>query len=179
MRMISRILLALCVATLSVAALEGCAKKKAPAPATPPPAPAPATTPTPAPTTTPPPTPAPVETPKPPAQDTDFQTVYFDFDASALRDDARAALDANARILRDNSTLKVRIEGNCDERGTVEYNMALGERRAVAARDYLVSQGIDASRMTVVSYGKEKPVAEGHDESAWKQNRRDEFHIVK
>jgi peptidoglycan-associated lipoprotein len=177
MRSISRISLALCLAALSVAALDGCAKKKAPAPATPPPAaPAPAPTPTPEPAT-PPPTPA--ETPKPPVPtESDFQPAFFDFDASTLRDDARAALDADAKLLRANASLKVVIEGHCDERGTVEYNQALGEQRANAARDYLVAQGIDTGRMHVISYGKEKPFATGHDEASWQQNRRAHFRIA-
>ncbi len=173
-----RTLVLIAAAALTLAALEGCAKKKAPTPATPPPAP---TTPAPTPApTTPPPAPAPVETPKPPAvQEGDFQPAFFDFDASTLRDDARAALDHDAKLLRDDPSLKVVVEGHCDERGTVEYNQALGERRANSAKDYLVAQGIDASRMTVISYGKEKPFAEGHDESAWQQNRRAHFRIAK
>jgi peptidoglycan-associated lipoprotein len=178
MRSIIRITLALCVATLGIAALEGCAKKKAPTPATPPPAPATTTTPTPAPTT-PPPAPAPVETPKPPVPtESDFQPAFFDFDASTLRDDARAALDGNAKLLRANADLKIVIEGHCDERGTVEYNQALGEQRANAARDYLVAQGIDAGRMHVISYGKERPFSTGHDESSWQQNRRAHFRLA-
>ena len=177
MRSISRISLALCLAALSVAALDGCAKKKAPAPATPPPAPAPTTAAKPESTTTPPPTPA--ETPKPPVPvESDFQPAFFDFDASTLRDDARAALDADAKLLRANANLKVVIEGHCDERGTVEYNQALGEQRANAARDYLVAQGIDTGRMHVISYGKERPFASGHDEASWQQNRRAHFRIA-
>jgi peptidoglycan-associated lipoprotein len=173
-----RTLVLLCVAALTIGALGGCAKKKAPTPATPPPAPAAAPAPTPAPET-PPPAPAPVETPKPPAvQEGDFQPAFFDFDASTLRDDARAALDNDAKLLRQDPMLKIVIEGHCDERGTVEYNQALGERRANSAKDYLVAQGIDAGRMTVISYGKERPFAEGHDESAWQQNRRAHFRVA-
>jgi peptidoglycan-associated lipoprotein len=106
----------------------------------------------------------------------DFGPAFFDFDSYALRDDARSVLDRDARMLRDNMGTSVTIEGHCDERGTVEYNQALGERRAQAARDYLVSAGIDASRIQIISYGKERPFADGHDESAWQQNRR--AHLV-
>jgi peptidoglycan-associated lipoprotein len=150
----------------------GCAKKATEAPPTPPPAPAQAETPpTPPPTPPTPPTPEPVQATK-----VDFEPAFFDFDSYALRDDARGVLDRDARMLRDNMGTSVTIEGHCDERGTVEYNQALGERRAQAARDYLVSAGIDASRIQIISYGKERPFADGHDESAWQQNRR--AHLV-
>jgi peptidoglycan-associated lipoprotein len=177
MRSFARITLVLLVAVLGVAALDGCAKKKAPTPTPPPPAP---TTPAkPESTMTPPPAPAPVEAPKPPlVQESDFQPAFFDFDASTLREDARAALDADAKLLRSNPALKVVIEGHCDERGTVEYNQALGEQRANAARDYLVAQGVDTSRMQVISYGKERPFALGHDEASWQQNRRAHFKVA-
>ena len=105
----------------------------------------------------------------------DMQPVFFDFDSFALRDDARSTLDANARLLRDNTSAKIVIEGHCDERGTVEYNQALGERRAQAARDYLVQAGIPDSRVQTLSYGKERPFEPGHDESAWAKNRRAHF----
>jgi peptidoglycan-associated lipoprotein len=75
--------------------------------------------------------------------------------------------------------IKVKIEGNCDERGTTEYNLALGDRRAKAAMDYLTAQGVDAARLTTISYGKEKPVDAGHNEEAWAKNRRDEFILTK
>ncbi|HTO90606.1 MAG TPA: peptidoglycan-associated lipoprotein Pal [Candidatus Sulfotelmatobacter sp.] len=160
--------------------LGSCAKKatqQPPTPATPPPAPA--ATPPPAPTPPPTPAPAPVPTPTPPPPPTasvsDLQPAFFDYDSDALRDDARAALDKDAKLLRDNAGWHITVEGHCDERGTVEYNQALGERRANAARDYLVQAGIDASRFKVISYGKERPFAEGHDESAWSQNRRAQF----
>jgi peptidoglycan-associated lipoprotein len=84
----------------------------------------------------------------------------------------RAALDNNAKLLRDNSDSSITLEGHCDERGTVEYNLALGERRAQAARDYLVAAGIDASRIQTISYGKERPFDTAHDEAAWARNRR-------
>jgi peptidoglycan-associated lipoprotein len=102
----------------------------------------------------------------------DFRPAFFDFDSYALREDARATLDANARLLRENAAIQITIEGHCDERGTVEYNLALGERRADAARDYLVAAGIDPGRIQTVSYGKERPFATGHDEASWQQNRR-------
>ena len=104
-----------------------------------------------------------------------LKTIYFDFDKYNLRDDARRQLDANAEILRSNMDMNIVIEGHCDERGTDEYNLALGERRAQAAREYLVRLGIDASRINVISYGEERPVAPGHDEESWALNRRGEF----
>ena len=153
------------------ALVTGCAKKPA---ATPEPAPTP-----PAPTevvpTPPPPPPPPVETPPTPVAGTrseDYLPAFFDYDSYSLRDDARTALDGNARLLRDNPKVNLTIEGHCDERGTVEYNQALGERRAQAARDYLASRGIDPSRMRTISYGKERPVAVCNDISCWSQNRR-------
>lgn len=104
-----------------------------------------------------------------------LKTIYFDFDKYNLRDDARRQLDANADILRNNTDMNIVIEGHCDERGTDEYNLALGERRAQAAREYLVRLGIDAARINVISYGEERPVAPGHDEESWALNRRGEF----
>jgi peptidoglycan-associated lipoprotein len=104
-----------------------------------------------------------------------LNTIYFDFDKYNLRDDARRILDRNAEILKTNPDVKIVIEGNCDERGTNEYNLALGDNRAKAARDYLIRLGIDASRITTISYGEERPVAMGHDEGAWSQNRRGDF----
>jgi len=101
--------------------------------------------------------------------------IYFDFDKYDLRQDAMRALDDNAARVKEHAQLKVRVEGNCDERGTVEYNLALGEKRARAGRDYLVSKGIPGHRLTIISYGKERPVDPGHNESAWAKNRRDDF----
>ena len=156
------------------ALVTGCAKKPvaAPTPAPTPPAPT-EVTPTPAPTPAP-----PVETPPTPVAGTrteDYQPVFFDYDSYGLRDDARTALDGNARLLRDNPRVSLTIEGHCDERGTVEYNQALGEKRAQAARDYLVAAGIDSQRLSIISYGKEKPFATGSDEASWQQNRRAHF----
>ncbi len=106
---------------------------------------------------------------------TALQKIYFDFDRYFIREDAKPALENNARMLKQKSNMRILIEGHCDERGTVEYNLALGERRAAAARQYLIDLGIDGSRVSTVSYGKERPIAFGHDESSWQQNRRDEF----
>jgi len=155
----------------AVLGVAGCASKKAPEPSTPPPVPQATETPQ-----TPPPAPAPAETaPAPAPGSSDFQPVFFDFDSYTLRDDGRSALDQNAKLLRDNPSLAITIEGHCDERGTAEYNQALGERRAQAARDYLAAAGIAASRMQVISYGKERPFDPGHDEAAWQKNRRAHF----
>jgi peptidoglycan-associated lipoprotein len=118
----------------------------------------------------------PKEEPRP--GEVSFVKIYFDFDRSNIRDDAKSALEQNARVLRDNRGVRVQIEGHCDERGTVEYNLALGERRAASARQYLMDLGIDGARMTTISYGKERPVAFGQDEGSWQQNRRCEFVIT-
>lgn len=105
----------------------------------------------------------------------DIATVmYFEYDSSVLTSEARAALTAHAEFLKSNSQ-NVRLEGHADERGTREYNMALGERRANAAADFLVLQGIDRARIETVSYGEERPAAQGSDESSWSQNRRVEL----
>ena len=104
--------------------------------------------------------------------------IYFDFDRSELREDARQTLQTKAEALRQFPDIRIRVEGHCDERGTVEYNLALGERRADAARAYLVDLGIDPDRMTTISYGEERPAMDGNNESAWSQNRRDEFVII-
>lgn len=106
------------------------------------------------------------------------QKVYFDYDKSDLRDDARSTLDAKAPVLTANAPVRIRIEGNTDERGSDEYNMALGTRRAAEAKQYLVAHGVDASRIEVISNGKEKSVCSDHQESCWSQNRRDEFVIT-
>ena len=104
--------------------------------------------------------------------------IYFDFDKSEIRPDMRAVLDKNARFLMGNPTLLIQIEGHCDERGTVEYNIALGHRRSQATKDYLISLGVDASRIDTVSYGEERPSDSGHDESAWSKNRRAKFNVI-
>lgn len=105
--------------------------------------------------------------------------VFFAFDKYDLSPQARDVLTGNARVLRENPGFDIIIEGHCDERGTNEYNLALGDRRARAARDFLVTSGIPASRFTVVSYGEERPFSFGHDESAWSQNRRAHFKVAR
>ena len=99
-------------------------------------------------------------------------SVYFDFDKSEIKPEGQAVISSWAQYLAANPTVKVRLEGNTDERGTREYNIGLGERRANAVGSALQSQGVSASQLNTVSYGKERPVALGHDESAWSQNRR-------
>ena len=107
-----------------------------------------------------------------------LQTVYFDFDKYNLRPDAKASLDANAQLLLKYTSVVIKIEGHCDERGTVEYNLSLGEKRAKSVMDYLSGLGVAAGRVSIISYGKERPVDAGHDESAWSKNRRAEFRVV-
>ena len=104
--------------------------------------------------------------------------IHFDLDKSNLRSDDMGVLDQKVAILQANPDLRIRIGGHCDERGSDEYNLALGNRRAQAAKQYLVSHGIDASRIETQSWGEERPLVDGHDESAWSQNRRDEFEIT-
>ena len=99
-------------------------------------------------------------------------TVLFGYDSSQLSADAMATLDAQAALLNAKPSFRVKVEGHADERGTREYNLALGERRASAARDYLVAKGVDGSRIRIVSYGKERPAAVGSNEQAWAKNRR-------
>ncbi|KPK00107.1 MAG: hypothetical protein AMJ60_02640 [Desulfobacterales bacterium SG8_35] len=105
--------------------------------------------------------------------------IYFDFDKSNIREDQRARIEKNAAFLKQNKGAKVRIEGNCDERGTNEYNMALGERRALSAKKYLKNLGIHEDRMHTISFGEEKPLLHGHDEYSWAQNRRDDLVLIK
>jgi len=104
-----------------------------------------------------------------------LKDAFFDFDKSSIRPDAKQSLDENAKWLKANPNAALTIEGHCDERGTREYNLGLGQRRAKAAKDYLVSAGINPKRIKIISYGKERPFASGHDESAWKLNRRVHF----
>jgi peptidoglycan-associated lipoprotein len=103
--------------------------------------------------------------------------IHFDLDSAALTDEARATLEKHALWLQGQRSAQVTIEGHTDERGTVEYNLALGEQRARATRDYLVSLGVAQDRLRIVSFGKERPLATGSDESAWKQNRRAHFAV--
>lgn len=98
--------------------------------------------------------------------------VFFDFDSSALRGDARSTLDRQGQWMATNGAVRVTIEGHADERGTREYNLALGQRRANATRDYLLARGVAGARMSTISYGKDRPAVVGSNESAWAQNRR-------
>lgn len=107
----------------------------------------------------------------------DLQPIYFDFDKYDLRPGDREILNLNANVLKENPDVKIRIEGNCDERGTVEYNLALGDRRARAAMDYLVNLGVTPGRVSIISYGKER-CKHCFDEECWSKDRRDDFMIV-
>ncbi len=170
-----------------------CGGKKPPvARPAPPPPPPPSSTPAPRPPAPPEPVAEPTVVPPEPVKEdaiassslddlnrnSPLKPVFFDYDSSEVTADAQAALDANATVLKRSTGWTVTIEGHCDERGTAEYNLALGERRAVAARAYLVSLGISADRLRTVSYGKEFPFDPGHDESAWSKNRRAHFVIT-
>jgi peptidoglycan-associated lipoprotein len=108
-----------------------------------------------------------------------LERVYFDFDSFVLSAPSRDALNKNAALLAKNNPVKVQIEGHCDERGSDEYNLALGEKRAKAAMTYLVTLGIAPERLSIISYGKEKALDPGHDEAAWAKNRRAEFVVIK
>ncbi len=101
--------------------------------------------------------------------------VHFEFDQAEIRAEDRSILDRKAQILGANAALRLTVSGHADERGSDEYNLALGNRRAAAAKTYLVNKGIDATRLAVSSYGEERPLDSGHDENAWAQNRRAEF----
>ena len=111
-------------------------------------------------------------------RDSPLQPVFYEYDSNELNNAGRAVLQTNAAVLKKYSTWVITIEGHCDERGTAEYNLALGERRAVAARTYLLSLGIDANRLRTVSYGSEFPFDPAHQESAWSRNRRAHFVIT-
>ena len=185
------------IAVAAIALLgAACAKKKvgvAPPPPPPPPAASPAATPKPAP---PPMSTATAQSPAATAPEQRYpnattraridellakiEDAYFDYDQASLRPDAVKALQSDSTelrdILKDYPSYKLTIEGHCDERGSAEYNVALGDRRAGAAKDYLVQVGIPATQLDVISFGKEKPVCEDHDEACWQRNRR--IHIV-
>jgi peptidoglycan-associated lipoprotein len=105
--------------------------------------------------------------------------LYFDFDKSLIRSDQIENMEKNGAFMKSNAGVKVRIEGNCDELGTNEYNMALGQRRALSAKKYLVNLGVAETRLDTISYGEERPINFGHDELSWSQNRRDDFVIIK
>ena len=104
--------------------------------------------------------------------------IYFEFDSDALGETARATLDQKLSILQANSGVRLRIAGHADERGSDEYNLALGQRRAAAAKRYLTQRGVPEGQIEIISYGEERPAAAGSDESAWAQNRRDEFEVT-
>jgi len=157
------------LAAAALVAGAGCAKK---APEQLPPPPQETPTPTPSADTTPTDTGPAVGSREHFRQNVSSDTIFFDTDSSDIDDQDRSALDSQAAYLKQYPNVRATIEGHCDERGTREYNLALGERRANAAKNYLVSQGVDASRLTTLSYGKERPVALGSDEAAWAQNRR-------
>jgi len=108
----------------------------------------------------------------------EMETVYYGYDSYNLTDQARNALKTNADWMKANASARIQIEGHCDERGTVEYNMALGDRRANAAKAYLVRLGVAASRIETLSYGKERPADLGHNEAAWAKNRRAVFVLL-
>lgn len=184
------LLVILAVVALSVGA---CAKKKPPVARPVPPPPPEATSPAPV---KPPAPPEPVREPPvtPPStvvedkmatasldeinKNSPLKPIFFDYDSSDVAGEAQKILDANAEVLKKNRSWVITIEGHCDERGTAEYNLALGERRALSARTYLVSLGIPADRIRTVSYGKEFPFDPGHNEESWARNRRDHFVVT-
>ena len=104
--------------------------------------------------------------------------IYFDYDASDIRGDAKSQLDAKLPILRANTAIQIRVSGHADERGSDQYNDALGQRRAASTKRYLTDNGIDAARITIISYGEQRPAMTGADENAWSRNRRAEFDIT-
>lgn len=108
----------------------------------------------------------------------DFERIHFDTDKWSVREDARDILKRNAELLAANPGVRIMVEGHCDERNTVEYNLALGERRASSTQKYLVKLGVDPARITTISYGEERPMSFGHDENAWWQNRRAEVMVT-
>jgi peptidoglycan-associated lipoprotein len=105
----------------------------------------------------------------------DLQVVHFEFDKSQITEEARVVLEGNAEIIKQNPGAIIQIEGHCDERGTNDYNLALGQRRAKATRDYLINLGVDPSVLVTISYGEEQPVDPRHNEEAWAKNRRAQF----
>jgi peptidoglycan-associated lipoprotein len=146
----------------------GCPKEKPEPVVEPPPPPPPVVE-----EVTPPPPP-----PPPPVAPLSLTTIYFDYDKSDIRMDARDIMAQNGKSLSDHPTAAIQIEGYCDERGTDEYNLALGERRANAARDYLVNYGIAGAKIGTISYGESRPAVPGSGEDAWSRNRRAEFKVI-
>jgi len=177
-----------CIVLLVVLSVAACRKGQPPVARPTPPAPPPPSS------STQPEPPAPMREPIPPEplasdsvagrslddlnRNSPLQPVFFEYDSSEVSDAGRKVLQTNAGVLKKYSSWTVTIEGHCDERGTAEYNLALGERRAVAARTYLISLGVDASRLRTVSYGSEFPFDPAHVESAWSRNRRAHFVIT-
>jgi len=172
-------LIIVCSIFLALSFMNGCASKKKVV-ETPKPAPEvkKPEAPKPAPRPQPKETPRKVEEKVAELRESAFETIYFDFDKSDIRADQRDRMNRNARLLNDNKNVRIRLEGHCDERGTNEYNMALGDRRANSVRQFLVDYGISDSRITTISYGEERPVDPGHNEDAWAKNRRCEFRIT-
>ena len=180
------------IAVTSLVAATGCGKKTPPVTRPLPPPPPVTPPPTPVPPSPPERVAEPLPVPPEPVRDDAISSgsiddlnrnsllkpVYFELDSSELSPGAQKVLDQNAVVLKKYATWAVTIEGHCDERGTAEYNLALGERRALAARAYLVSLGISADRLRTVSYGKEFPFDPGHEESAFAKNRRAHFVIT-
>jgi peptidoglycan-associated lipoprotein len=177
----------LCICLVLLMGAAACRKSQPPVARPTPPAPPPPVT-----ATRPADPPAPMREPMPPLpsddvsarslddlnRDSPLQPIFFYYDSSDVNDAGRATLQANAAVLKKYPTWVITIEGHCDERGTAEYNLALGERRAVAARTYLISLGLDASRLRTVSYGSEFPFDPAHQENAWSRNRRAHFVIT-
>jgi peptidoglycan-associated lipoprotein len=180
------------VALTTALAVAGCGKKvPPPLPAPPPPAPPAAAAPPPPP---PPPPPAPVPAPTPAALTEDqvfaqksvaqlnserpLGDVFFDLDESTIREEARPILQRNADWMKRWTSTQITLEGHCDSRGSSEYNLALGNRRAAAVRDYLVNLGVPTNRVTLISKGKEQPFCSENNESCWQQNRRGHFIIT-
>jgi peptidoglycan-associated lipoprotein len=155
------------------------APQPAPEPAAPPPAPAPEPAPAPAPVQPAGEDPAAAAARITAAVLTEVRSmVHFDFDKSDIRPEDRGTLDLKAAILGTNGGMRLRISGHADERGSDEYNLALGTRRATAVKIYLANKGVEGGRLEVVSYGEEQPIATGHDEDSWFQNRRAEFEVT-
>jgi len=182
------------VAVVSLVAAAACGGKKPPVarPTPPPPGPAASTSTAPRPPAPPEPVAEPTIVPPEPVRDdaiasaslddinrnSPLKPLFFEYDSSDINAEGRAVLEANAATLKQFPTWTITIEGHCDERGTAEYNLALGERRAVAARTHLVSLGVSADRLRTVSYGKEFPFDAGHDEASFSKNRRAHFVIT-
>jgi peptidoglycan-associated lipoprotein len=187
----ARHLISILALSSALAVAAACAKKPAPQTLPPPPPPPPAATPAPPPP--PPPPPAPVPPPPRPLTEEEIFTrksleqlnaekplddVFFELDRSDLREDAKSSLQKDADWMKKWTITQVTVEGHCDNRGSAEYNLGLGSRRASAVKDYLVSLGIPTSRITIVSKGKEQPFCRDENESCWQQNRRGHFVIT-